>query len=143
MRSYGEGVDAAEKMMTASENRERHPIEATFERGFYDEERDAEHAWRWTSRRGRIVLLNPLDEARIVKVSFNLHTGGDRRQKVQIAVPGEVEDVEVTTKTPYGRTIELAASGRVELNLSCECERIIAPGDRREMYFGVSAFRIQ
>jgi hypothetical protein len=84
-----------------------------------------------------------LEEARIVRVSFDLQAGGDRQHKVRINVPGEVEDVDVTAKASYERRIELPAGGRVELNLSCECERIIAPGDQRELYFDISAFRIQ
>ena len=142
MRAYGAAIDEAESASSASERRESHPIEVIYERGFYDEEKNEERTWRWARERGRMTLLNPLDEPRVVTVRLELQTGSEDRRTVRIGLSGETEAIEVALRAPYTKQIEIPRRGRVEVDLSCDCDRVVAPGDPREMYFGVAQVEI-
>jgi hypothetical protein len=125
LRGYVSALSAAE---TA--------VQVVFERGFYYEERGGGHVWRWSLRRGRITLVNPLDSARKVSVSMRIETADTRPHQLRVSWPAGSDQVQLPTT--YHLILDLPPSRPVSLDLECACPSIQPAGSPRSLYFSVS-----
>jgi phosphoglycerol transferase len=112
----------------------QHPVDMTFERGFYEEERDAVKIWRWCRKRGRLVLVNSLNVRRKVRLAMSIQTGYQLPQTIHISGP-EIDDYpSVALLGDYARDVVVPPNGQAVINFSCNCKRAADP---RSVYFGV------
>lgn len=131
MRPYAASLEASE---LPGPKLAEHPVQMTFERGFYPEERDGTKAWHWSRKRGRLVLINSLNARRKIKLSMTIQTGYNFPQIIDISGPAINDKVSIALVGNYGRDIVLPPNGQAALNFSCNCKRT---GDPRSIYFGV------
>lgn len=143
VQPYAERLKEAERGWTPAQDRAQHPVELTFERGFYDEERDAVTSWHWSRKRGRVVLINPLRTERRIQLSMRLQTGYDEPQRIRIATPEGAEDVSVLRSTAWSRILALPPGGQVPVSFSCDCKRTDNPAEIRAVYFGVLDLKVE
>lgn len=143
LRSYTTRCLSAEGNWSEAQKRAQHPVELMFERGFYDEDRDATHVWHWARKRGRLVLVNPLNTSRQIRVSMVLHTGFDEPQNLRVSGAGYSDGLLVGRAHPWERNVDLPPLARVPLDFSCDCKRTYAPADPRHLYFVVDDLKIQ
>jgi hypothetical protein len=135
IRPYTARMLSSEKLPNVRE----HPVDITFERGFYDEERDAANSWHWSRKRSRVVLINSLGVQRTVKLSMKLITTYGFPQSIAISGPNINDRLSVAQAGTYTRDVVLPANGRATIDLSCNCKR--AANDPRVIYFGAMNLR--
>jgi len=139
LRAYAAEVFANDKILDPAEVRRQNPVQPVFERGFYFAENGADGIFRWSLRRGRIRLVNPLPERRRVVVKMSVATADPQRHDLQISASGRSDRMHAPGV--YEREIDIPPSGRVTLDLLCECPQVQAIN--RAIYFYVSGFAIR
>jgi hypothetical protein len=131
IRPYRTRVLSAED---PSRLRAQHPVDMTFERGFFEEERDAVRSWHWSRKRGRLVLINSLEMPRRVRLAMTIQTGYNFAQTIQISGPAIADQPSISLIGNYARSIVLPPNGQAVISFSCNCKRAADP---RPIYFGV------
>ncbi len=112
------------------------PVQVLFERGFYYEEHSGAETWHWSLRRGRITLVNPLNEPRQVSVSMHIQSADGKPHSIKIGTD------RVDTGTIYSRTFDLPDSRPFSIDLICDCLPERPAGAGRLLYFFVSNVRV-
>ena len=135
LRGYAAALQKAEAAMPASERLARNPVQVLFERGFYYEERGEGHVWRWSLRRGRITLVNPLDVTRKVTISMHLQTADGKPHVIRISSESGTDRADV--RTTYTRTFDVPPMRPISLDLICDCPAVLAGGGGRTISFAV------
>jgi phosphoglycerol transferase len=136
LRAYAAALQKAEAAMPASERIARNPVQVLFERGFYYEERGGGHAWHWSSRHGRITLVNPLDAARKVTLAMRIQTADGKPHNIRISHAGGTDHA--VAGTTFSRTFNIPPSEPFSLDLICDCPAVRPAGGGRLLYFFVS-----
>jgi phosphoglycerol transferase len=126
LRAYAAAPHAAEAS----------PVQVLFERGFYYEEHSGAETWHWSLRRGRITLVNPLNEPRQVSLSMLLKSADGKPHRIKIGTD------QVDTETTYRRTFDLPDSRPLSIDLICDCPAVRPPSGGRVLYFFVSNIRV-
>jgi phosphoglycerol transferase len=142
LRAYAAALHAAEAAMPASERLARNPVQVLFERGFYYEERGGGHVWRWSLRRTRVTLVNPLEavsqKAVSRKVTFSMHIQAADGKPHDVRISHAEGTDHAATGTTYSRTFSLPPSRPISLDLTCDCPAVRPAGAGRVIYFFVS-----
>ena len=115
------------------------PVQAVFERGFYFAENGAGGVYRWSLQRGRITLLNPLPVARRVTLSMRLEPADREAHAIRISTPAGTD--RIRAPAVYARQVDIPASGRATVDITCECPGIKTP--TRTVYFFVSGSAVK
>jgi phosphoglycerol transferase len=115
---------------------EASPVQVLFERGFYYEEHSDAETWHWSLRRGRITLVNPLNEPRQVSLSLHLKSADGKPHRINIGTD------QVDTETTYHRTFDLPDSRPLSIDLICDCPAVRPASGGRVLYFFVSNVRV-
>ncbi len=135
LRTFAAAQSAREQAMTDSERLAAHPIQATFGRGFYYEERGAGRVWHWSLQHGRITLTNPLRVSRRVFVEMRIEPARPGSYPVAISRTGAID--RVTTPGWYRRELDVPAGGATSLDVTCNCPTVRPSGSPRVLYFVV------
>ncbi len=138
LRSYDQRIAEAEQgtPVTGVEFLRNHPIEMTFERGFYPADAFQGQEWHWSRASSRIVLLNPLEQPRDVRFSAYLEVNHSTPSVLTVSQDAH-SDTLVTSKPQwYSREVHIPANGSAVIRLKCDCSVIPSPGDR-DLYFAI------
>ena len=120
----------------ASARQPKPEVQVVFERGFYYEERDGARAWRWSLRRGRVTLINPLESARTVSLSMHIETADGKPHNLSFEWPGGKDQFHAPGT--HTLAVELSPMQVLSVDLICDCPRIQPPGAARGLYFFAS-----
>src|ERR1700716_2666907 len=143
LRPYAARYRSAESIWSEAQKRAWYPVELIFQRGFYEEDRDGAHSWHWARKQGQLVLVNPLETWRQVRVSMQLRTGFDKPRTIRISILDHTESVSVGRVLPWERVVALPPLGLLELSFSCDCKRVNAPSDPRNLYFNIDDLKVE
>jgi phosphoglycerol transferase len=114
-------------------------VQAVFERGFYFAESGLGGVFRWSLRRGRVTLINPLPVARRVTLSMHLATADGVAHTVRVS--WSAGSARVMAPGTYEQQVDVPAAGQYPIDFRCDC-----PGVRtanRTIYFLVSGFQVK
>jgi hypothetical protein len=117
------------------------PIGATWAGDFSGYEGTPDDNWRWCGPRGQLVLTNPSDRVRKMRVEMSLVTGYETPSAVEIDGGGVHDELATTIRgLTYSRTLVLAP-GVTTVIMKSSAPRVAAPGDPRTLVFRVNNFR--
>jgi phosphoglycerol transferase len=142
MRSYSARHETAESAWNEAQKRSGHPVELTFERGFYDDEPGGAQSLMSSRKRGRLVLINPLETERTVELSTTLETRSDRPRNIRIEAGGLIENLPVTRALLWSRTLTLPPGGQIPVSFYCVCDRMNGTGSR-PAYFRAADIKVE
>lgn len=110
--------------------------------GFYTLEGNDENNWRWCSSEGTLIIINPSEEERVVVMSTVFISGHKTFSKLKIESNILNDHLSINNSGVEYVTEFLLPPGKHEINFYSNAERIDAPGDSRELYFGVRNFKL-
>lgn len=130
------GLDLAGKQASSA-------ILVTFPSGCYGEEQNDKQSWRWCSQRALLQLYNNLSQPQTVKLMVTLQTGHPQTETIRVSAGGQAETVKVTSHTAaYTQTMRLPPRQSIDVRFDCECNKINAPDDSRNLYFALINLKV-
>jgi phosphoglycerol transferase len=120
-----------------------HPLWLEWTEGCYGLEGSAEFNWNWCSSRGELVINNPLDEERKLKLEMGLATGYEELANLSLDGPSISETLKVNSNpTAYAKVITVPP-GRQVIRFACDAKQVHAPLESRSLVFKVLNFSLQ
>jgi hypothetical protein len=96
------------------------PLVPRYREGFGEEEGDGVRVWRPGAPRGRIVVMNPVDQEREVLLTARVFPSGLGPQAIEISSPQFVDALTATQEgVAYRRTVFLPARRRLQIHFLC------------------------
>jgi hypothetical protein len=106
-------------------------------------EGEAELNWRWCSSAGELVINNPLDQERRVRLEMGLATGYEEPANLTLSGDLISEQVKINMNpAAYSKMLTLPP-GRHVIRFACDAKLLYAPTDGRSLVFKVMNFNLQ
>jgi len=141
LRQYASSLEREERLLSRDALAARYPIQVLYERGFYYEERDGQHAWRWSLRDGRMTIVNPIPIPRSASIRLSIQSADGHAHRLVITGVGQTDQT-VSTGS-YARTVNLAGMQIVSLDLECDCPEVVPKNSPRRLAFSVADVYVQ
>lgn len=117
------------------------PVALGWVAGFYDEEGEAPHSWRWGSDDGELLLVNPAAATLDVNLSFTVTP--PTRAQLAVRWPGGEDRLKGGKPRPWSKRLRLEP-GPFRLRFSSTGgQPVDAPGDPRRLVFTIAGTRVE
>ncbi len=115
-----------------------HPIGIAWGCGFYPEEMNTEHRYRWSKAESSLELWNHSPSKRTIVLSARFQGGYPEPADLVIKGGGRSVRQPITTLAPEIRfPVELAPNQSLQITFSYRGKRLVVPGDTRQLFFTV------
>jgi len=118
-----------------------HPISAEIGDGCWPKEEAGGRNWQWCGTTGAIVVTNPSHLERRIALEGTLFTGYKTPSSLWITGPSYSRELTVNSDGTRWKSEVTVLPGESVFRLVCDCKRVLAPVDPREMYFQIDGFR--
>ncbi|KAF5083711.1 hypothetical protein DSECCO2_85120 [anaerobic digester metagenome] len=138
------GIEQFEKI----QNQKLNPpmIRLKWEGKFSIPELSDNREWRWCGNNGVLLITNPMNESVNASLETNFFTGHKELSQVIInyifsdSNDNDIVDLN-SSGSYYKRNIQIPPEGLM-IEFKCDAEKIIVPGDNRELVFFLENFRL-
>jgi hypothetical protein len=120
-----------------------YPARAEVLDGCWAEEKDSARKWHWCGRTGEVVITNPATSEAWVVLEGSFATGRKEPAALRIAGPGYSRDLTVSDAGALWKAEVRAMPGKSVFKIECDCQRVYAPQDSRQLYFQIENFKYQ
>jgi hypothetical protein len=105
-----------------------------FGRHFYSKESNASNEWYWSQEKSSLTILNSSNRQRQVTFKATLQGTGS----LHVQVDGQTQVIQIGQNgSPLSVPLNLAPKSRSTVLFRFEGSRVDAPGDNRQLYFGL------
>lgn len=119
------------------------PLTPEWTRGCSTLEGAAEFNWRWCSSEGELVINNPLNQERRVRLEMGMATGYEEPARLSLSGDLISDQFKININpTAYSKEITLPP-GRHVIRFACDAKLLYAPSDGRSLVFKVMNFSLQ
>lgn len=120
-----------------------HPLLLNWSGGFSGLEVAAGRDWRWCSNNGELVLNNPAERPRTVKLEMSFATGQPQENNLFLSGSLLSEQLKISANPRfYTKTLSVPPGNHV-IKFACDATRVDAPLDPRVLVFKIENFRLQ